>query len=418
MNDGELIFDTDTSQDNSDSGRVEVSNNGDGNTGTVDTNKEEVVDLSGHKEVAEIENAAVDTPLRGDDNKPSHEIEAGTVIEFDNNSYTVDANGNLVDANGAIFKEAKDVDVFIKEYDSEENATEEVGNFEAIRNAVGVDVLDEEGNPIQFDNTPEGIAAYVKAVNEHQFASAQEAAINTIFEEIPSLEDYINYVRLNGTHVGFGEITDRSNISLDKDNISQQESIIRASFNEFNKRGDVEAYIKYLKDSGSLYDVAEEELNALKDKDKEEAELRAQEVAEREAVEVAELQEYWNEVKETVDAGIIGKYKIPENIIIKKDGKTVTRSRNDFFNYLYKVDNKGISQYERDREQENPKDKLNDELLRALLKFTGGSYSNLVDMAVNEKEVKKIILQKRNTSAKTIRITKQKKTTNDDIVLE
>jgi hypothetical protein len=418
MNDGELIFDTDTSQDNSDNGRVEVSNNGGGNTETVDANKEDVVDLSGQKEVAEIESASVETPLRGDDDKPLHDIEAGTVIEFDNNSYTVDTNGNLVDANGAIFKEAKDVDAFIKEYGSEESTTEEVGNFEAIRNAVGVDVLDEEGNPIQFDNTPEGIAAYVKAVNEHQFAAAQEAAINTIFEEIPSLEDYINYVRLNGSHVGFGEITDRSNITLDKDNISQQESIIRASFNEFNKRGDVEAYIKYLKDSGSLYDVAEEELNALKDKDKEEAELRAQEVAEREAAEIEELQEYWNDVKETIDSGIIGKYKIPENIIIKKDGKTVTRSREDFFNYLYKVDNKGISQYERDREQENPKDKLNDEILRALLKFTGGSYSNLVDMAVNEKEVKKIILQKRNTSAKTIRITKQKKTTNDDIVLE
>lgn len=416
MDGDELILDIDTSQDNSDRGRVEV-NNKDGNKETVDVNKENVVDLNGEKEIAEIEDASVE-PLRGNDEKPLHDIEVGTVIEFDNNSYTIDANGNLVDANGAIFKEAKDVDSFIKEYGSESDDAQERGTIDVIRDAVGIDLFDEEGNPVQFDDTPEGIAAYVKAVNEHQFAAAQEAAINTMFEQIPSLEDYINYVRLNGTHVGFGEVTDRSNISLDKDNISQQESIIRASFAEFNKRGDVEAYIKYLKDSGSLYDVANEELDALKEKDKEEAELRAQEVAEREAAEIEELQEYWNSVKETIDSGIIGKYKIPENIIIKKDGKTVTRSRDDFFNYLYRVDNKGISQYEYDRQKENPKDKLNDEILRALLKFTGGSYSNLVDMAINEKEVKKIILQKRNTSAKTIRITKNKKVTNDDIVLE
>jgi hypothetical protein len=417
MDGDELILDIDTSQDNSDRGRVEV-NNKDGNKETVDVNKENVVDLNGEKEIAEIEDASVEPPLRGNDEKPLHDIEVGTVIEFDNNSYTIDANGNLVDANGAIFKEAKDVDSFIKEYGSESDDAKERGTIDVIRDAVGIDLFDEEGNPVQFDDTPEGIAAYVKAVNEHQFAAAQEAAINTMFEQIPSLEDYINYVRLNGTHVGFGEVTDRSNISLDKDNVSQQESIIRASFAEFNKRGDVEAYIKYLKDSGSLYDVANEELDALKEKDKEEAELRAQEVAEREAAEVEELQEYWNSVKETIDSGIIGKYKIPENIIIKKDGKTVTRSRDDFFNYLYRVDNKGISQYEYDRQKENPKDKLNDEILRALLKFTGGSYSNLVDMAINEKEVKKIILQKRNTSAKTIRITKNKKVTNDDIVLE
>lgn len=417
MDGDELILDIDTSQDNSDRGRVEV-NNKDGNKETVDVNKENVVDLNGEKEIAEIQDAVVETPLRGNDEKSLHDIEVGTVIEFDNTSYTIDANGNLVDANGAIFKEAKDVDSFIKEYGPESDDVQEKGTIDAIRDAVGIDLFDEEGNPVQFDDTPEGIAAYVKAVNEHQFAAAQEAAINTMFEQIPSLEDYINYVRLNGTHVGFGEVTDRSNISLDKDNVSQQESIIRASFAEFNKRGDVEAYIKYLKDSGSLYDVANEELDALKEKDKEEAELRAQEVAEREAAEVEELQEYWNGVKETIDSGIIGKYKIPENIIIKKDGKTITRSRDDFFNYLYKVDNKGISQYEYDRQKENPKDKLNDEILRALLKFTGGSYSNLVDMAINEKEVKKIILQKRNTSAKTIRITKNKKVTNDDIVLE
>ena len=417
MDGDELILDIDTSQDNSDRGRVEV-NNKDGNKETVDVNKENVVDLNGEKEISEIGDTGVETPLRGNDEKPLHDIEVGTVIEFDNNSYTIDANGNLVDANGAIFKEAKDVNSFIKEYGSESDDAQERGTIDVIRDAVGIDLFDEEGNPVQFDDTPEGIAAYVKAVNEHQFAAAQEAAINTMFEQIPSLEDYINYVRLNGTHVGFGEVTDRSNISLDKDNISQQESIIRASFAEFNKRGDVEAYIKYLKDSGSLYDVANEELDALKEKDKEEAELRAQEVAEREAAEIEELQEYWNSVKETIDSGIIGKYKIPENIIIKKDGKTVTRSRDDFFNYLYRVDNKGISQYEYDRQKENPKDKLNDEILRALLKFTGGSYSNLVDMAINEKEVKKIILQKRNTSAKTIRITKNKKVTNDDIVLE
>ena len=36
-------------------------------------------------------------------------LEAGTQIEVDGTTYTVDENGNIVDANSAIFKEAKDV---------------------------------------------------------------------------------------------------------------------------------------------------------------------------------------------------------------------------------------------------------------------------------------------------------------------
>ena len=52
-----------------------------------------------------------------------------------------------------------------------------------------------------------------------------------------------------------------------------------------------------------------------------------------------------------------------------------------------------------------------DEILRAYLTFVGGNYSNLVDMAINEKEVKSIRLKAKQNNKSTLKITKP--TTND-----
>ena len=70
------------------------------------------------------------------------------------------------------------------------------------------------------------------------------------------------------------------------------------------------------------------------------------------------------------------------------------------------IDKNGKSRYQYDLENETPEARRNDSILRAYLKFVGGSYSNLVDMAINDKEVKKLklIAKTRNTTG--IKITK------------
>ena len=88
----------------------------------------------------------------------------------------------------------------------------------------------------------------------------------------------------------FLEIKDRSNIVLKDDDEAQQEEIIKMSWSEQNRKGDVDSYINYLKSTGTLADVAKEELEALKEKDEEKRKAIAEqaEQAERDAIEQEE----------------------------------------------------------------------------------------------------------------------------------
>ena len=63
-------------------------------------------------------------------------------------------------------------------------------------------------------------------------------------------------MQINGTPKGFGDIPDRSGIVIDPENKMQQEAIIRMAAKEFGNESLNDNYIKYLNDSGSLFDEA------------------------------------------------------------------------------------------------------------------------------------------------------------------
>ena len=130
------------------------------------------------------------------------------------------------------------------------------------------------------------------------------------------------------------------------------------SWSEQNRKGDVDSYINYLKSTGTLADVAKEELEALKEKDEEKRKAIAEqaEQAERDAIEQEE--KYWKGVKEVIDSRNIAGYKIPDTIIINKDGKKISVTPDDFFKYIYQIDKNGKSRYQYDLENEVKKLKL------------------------------------------------------------
>ena len=55
--------------------------------------------------------------------------------------------------------------------------------------------------------------------------------------------------------------------------------------------------------------------------------------------------------------------------------------------------------------QETPESRRDDEILRAYLKFVGGNYSNLVDMAINKATVNKLRFKAKEKST-SYRVTK------------
>lgn len=342
-----------------------------------------------------------------DKSKSEFVIEPGTVLDIDDKKYTIDDNGNIVDENGNIFKEAKDVKDFINSFTVNDDNSENEISIDSIRKLFDVEVVDENDKPIEFENTPNGIKSYIDAVINNREEEIAENAINTLYDKIPILRDLVPYYIANGNSLdGFLEIKDRSNIVLKDDDEAQQEEIIKMSWSEQNRKGDVDSYINYLKSTGTLADVAKEELEALKEKDEEKRKAIAEqaEQAERDAIEQEE--KYWKGVKKVIDSRNIAGYKIPDTIIINKDGKKISVTPDDFFKYIYQIDKNGKSRYQYDLENETPEARRNDSILRAYLKFVGGSYSNLVDMAINDKEVKKLklIAKTRNTTG--IKITK------------
>lgn len=347
----------------------------------------------------------------GDNNdnaKPGNvELETGAVISVGEDNYTVAENGDVLDKDGNVFKEAKDVQEWMSEFDQIDDADKDSINITNIIDNVGVEIVDENNEPIVFENTPAGIKAYIDAVNEVNREEHQESAINALYQKYPIVGDVLNYYIANGNSLeGYNEVADRSNIEIDSTNESQHESIIRTAWSEQGRKGDVESYIQYLKSSGTLLPVAEEELQGIKERDLETKKAIADEAKEVEQSNLETLQDYWNGVQEVIKNKSIAGYKIPDTILINKDGKQLSATPNDFYNYVYQVDKDGKSNYEKDLSKETKESRRDDELLRAYLKFVGGNYSNLVGMAVNKDKVATLKLQARNRTTNSIKITK------------
>lgn len=343
----------------------------------------------------------------GSADSASQPLQAGTSIEVGYETYTVDEQGNVLDKNGNIFKEAKEVDEWIKSFAKVEDTDKDAISIDSVREAIGIEITDDNDKPIEFENTPAGVKAYVDAVINTAREEHYETAINTLYQKYPILQDVLNYYVANGNSLeGFGQVPDRSNITIDDNNESQQEAIIRAAWKERNQKGDVESYIAYLKSSGVLLATAREELAGLQEADKQFRDELAAEAERKENERIERLEKYWNGVHDVVKSRTIAGYQIPESIIITRNNQKLSVTPEDFFNYIYRVDKDGKSAYEHDLEAETLESRRDDEILRAYLKFVGGNYSNLVGMAVNKEKVNTLKLRAKERNASTIRINK------------
>lgn len=392
------------------------------NGGGSDNNGEQ------NQDVTNLDNGQVENPNGGEnineplagkekdennENDNSIKLEEGTTLEIGDAKYTVDKDGNVVDSNGNIFKEASQVSEWMKEFENVEENTSDI-SIDSIKAAIGIEITDDNDKPIVFDNTVEGIKSYVDSVIETSKQEHYDTAINTLYQKYPIVKDVINYYVANGNSLeGFGQVPDRSGIEIDENNEAQQEQIIRTAWSERKQRGDVNSYINYLKSSGTLLATAKEELDGLKEADAQyKRDIEAKAAAE-EKEKIETLERYWNGVHDIIKSRKIAGYQIPESIVITRDGQKLSVTPEDFFNYIYRVDKEGKSAYERDLEAETPDVRRDDEILRAYLKYVGGNYSNLVDMAINEKNVATLKLRAKQHNASAIRVTKPKSTKPD-----
>lgn len=339
--------------------------------------------------------------------KETHDLAVGTELQLGEDVYTVDKDGNVVDKDGNIFKEAKDVKAWLDSFEQEEEVDKNELSIKNIQSALDIIVTDENDNEVEYDNTPEGVKAYVEQVIENAREEHYETAINTLFSKYPFVEDLINYYEANGKSLeGYGQMPDRSGIELNESDEAQQEYIIRTAWKEQNRKGSVDGYIQYLKSTGNLFTTAQEELEGLKDADAQRRDQVRQQAEEAKKEQLEASKQYWGNVQQIVKSRQIAGYNIPESIVVTRNGQKTTATINDFFNYIYQVDGNGKSRYNYDIEAEDPQARLHDDILRAYLKFTGGDFTNLVDMAINKKEVSKLVLKSKETKKPSISVRK------------
>lgn len=342
------------------------------------------------------------------------ELSEGDTIEVDGITYTVDTSGNLVDDKGNIFKEAKDIADWLKTVDIEDNKDDSKNiSISSIQEALGITVTDAEGKNIEFTDDAAGVKAYVDAVIDLKSKDIQEATVNKLYADNPLLKQFVDYVQLTGTAKGFGDIPDRSGIRLDKENTEQLKAVILMAAKEFGNKSLNENYINYLKDSGGLYDEAKAQLQALVEKDaaiRKDIETLAQ--AQRDA-DAKSVSDYWKKVNNVIDSRIIAGYKLPESFTKEVNGQKVIITPNDFYNYLSKAtetdtDGNKVTGYQRDLNKLTDDEYLNRELLDAWLMFTGGTYKDLITMAVNEDKVRQLrVKSKEQRSVKTVKVIKK-----------
>ena len=310
----------------------------------------------------------------------------GAEFEIDGTKYLVDNEGNLVDESGNIFKKKDELKDF---FDGLNHSDEDDKNQITLANvieAVGIDITDDNDKPVQFEDSPEGIKQYVDAVIKASQQEIAETTINSLYNRYPILKDVLDYYLANGNSLdGFTGHEDRSSLSIDENNEAQQEEIIRLAWKERGQKVD-DSYTAYLKSSGQLLQIAEKELENIQEADKAERKRLADEARAAEQKALEDNQRYWTGVKQVIDGRKVAGYEIPQTILIEKEGKKIAVTPTDFFNYLYQIDNEGYTRYQRDIMKQTPESRRDDEILRAFLTFTGGSYANLVDMAVKEKE--------------------------------
>ena len=411
---------------------VQGNNGNTDNNPDVSTNKEDVTNLGGN-DVDDItdKNSGEPNPDNtgsndnNDDNPSTGELNVGDQLEVDGITYTVAQNGDLVDDKGNVFKEAKDVADWLKSVNLENNEPDSSITLASIQESLGVTITDENGKPVSFTDDAAGVKAYVDSVIELRSNELQQAAINRLYSDNPLLKQFQDYVQLNGTPRGFGEIPDRSGIKLDKDNEQQLVAVIKMAAQEFGNKSLNDNYIKYLRDSGGLYDEARNQLEALVDKDKAYRKDIETKAAEQRKQDADALKNYWEKVNNIINGRVINGYKIPDSFTKEVDGKKIVITPNDFFNYLSNAnvdgDNgKKLTAYQRDLANLTDDEFMAREMLDAWLMFTGGTYKDLIDMAVKEDQVRKLVVRsKENRSAKSVKIVKKQngKTSIDDIIL-
>ncbi len=291
----------------------------------------------------------------------------------------VDVNeaGDLVDKTGKIVASkgefTVDEDGNVELLQKENEGIKAV--LEQVKNEYGIELKDDQGNPLMFENTVEGTTQLIGAAAE----KLHEKHLNDLFEEYPQFKHYLNHHIAGGSDEEFfaaptnfkkvsipadTETNKEANRKLRENLIIQKEFIARGGANlqgEAAAKLQQEAadYAAYILDKGQEGEKAKDALAWLQSFEKQEQDARNKANEATIAANKVEVAQYWENVRNAVVTGELKDGKGNPTIVIPKN------ERDAFYKYLAApVGNTGKSQAQIDRDKQSHSMGLTLEYLR------------------------------------------------------
>ena len=341
-------------------------------------------------------------------------------VEIDGKSYKIEEDGSVKNEEGEVIltKEALIDQIMQGDDYLAEPDPDDVSIYAQAQQLTGLELVDDNGNPVEFEETPEGLAQRDLHIARQEGNRIANETINSFFSEYPQLEDAFYYLKTRGNLEGFGSQTNHEGVTIDKNNEQQQVDIVmeREMRNGYTREQAAKRVDLY-KQNDMLY---EESTSALSFIQKAEQDDKAATRAQFEASEQAKAQEqaeYWNNVAAKLQTGKVLDYTIPENIRVPLENGTVKYfTKQDFYNYM-RVPVKGnLTQAQLDAQSEPVDVKIFNDYLR----FVGHNMSYIIEQRVNAKQVNDL-RQRFNRDAipakKVVITPTAKKSNNDKIVM-
>jgi len=345
-----------------------------------------------------------DNQNNNDDNQ-NDDDDGGDIIEVEigDDVFKLDKDGNAVDEAGTIKYTAEQ----LKDFDEED-----VSGFDLI-DLTQIKPVDTEGNPIQYENTPDGRRKYIEDVYKAGAIERANQIIEQRYAANPLIKTVSEYIIANGSLDGFSE-KQLTRQPLTDD--STEEDLIAIIRSARKMKGDSEVEIanivSWAKSDGKLKELAgtsDEYLAHAEKAQRDEIAAKAKQIEEQR---VETNRKYVSNLTNTI---INGKLKIadkeliiPANLTVKTEQGTKVVPREELIKYAtqigqYRMPNGKVvnaTQYQIDKYTRNQSRNINDDVYEMISLFTGQDNSQILKAAVNNHKantIRKKLKAKANT---------------------
>lgn len=296
------------------------------------------------------------------DDSNSNDTADNTTVELEidgvKQTYSIDANGNAVLNGNVVFTKEQLVAQGI-EFEEDVANSDEINDdniITVVSELSGIQLVDENNQPIAFKAGIEGIAEREVYIKNHFYQQGVQQALREFYEANPDIHSALAYKVKNGSLDGFNaNNTSYESMIVDAETPTDKLKSIYKDFlmRKGNDSDTADKLIKMSETDETLRTDAAKALNALKESEKTEKAETLTKLEEERNASIKEMNDYYgitvdgfgNAKDLNVDGslydlivkkGKIGNIAIPATgITIERQGKPISLNRNDIFAYFY-----------------------------------------------------------------------------------